>query len=432
MQTKPIAAVPRRLAAMALIALVAAATGAEAAATKGTGSTKPSQPARFYTGSPDAAAFKAACDEGTKNAKAALDRMLAVTGTRTVANTLDAYNEVIVHAYNVAYPAGLMESVHPDSAYRAVAEGVTQEIDKFLTDLSLNRAVYDALVAVDAKGLDPETRYFRERTLREFRRSGVDRDDATRKRVSELNERLTLLSQQFSRNIRNDRRFVTVNSVEELKGLPEDYLKAHPPGEDGKIKITVETPDYVPVLKYAENGDLRRKLRLERQNRAYPANMTVLDSLILVRHELATLLGYPHWAAYVTEDKMIGTAENAAAFLDRVSKLVVSAARDEYQIYLKTKREFDSNATSVDLSEASYIENIIRKRDYDFDSQAARPYFPFPAVKKGVMDLSARIFNVQFRKIEDAAVWHPTVEAYEVYDGKKLLGRFFLDLHPRE
>ncbi|HEU4333145.1 MAG TPA: M3 family metallopeptidase [Candidatus Eisenbacteria bacterium] len=433
MQTNRIAAVPRRLAAaVALIALAAAATGAEAAAPKGAASTKPAQPALFYTGSPDAAAFKAACDDGMKNAKAALDRMLAVTGKRTVANTLEAYNEVIVHAYNVAYPAGLMESVHPDSAYRATAEGVTQEIDKFLTDLSLNRAVYDAIVAVDAKGLDPETRYFRERTLREFRRSGVDRDEATRKRVSELNERLTLLSQQFSRNIRNDRRFVTVNSAEDLKGLPEDYVKAHPPGEDGKIKITIETPDYIPVMKYAENADLRRKLRLERQNRAYPVNMGVLDSLILVRHELATLLGYPHWAAYVTEDKMIGTAENAAAFLDRVSKLVVEPARDEYQVYLKAKREYDPGATAVDLSEASYIENIIRKRDYDFDSQAARPYFAFQKVKKGVMDLSAQIFNVRFQKIEGAEVWHPSVEAYEVYDGKKLLGRFFLDLHPRD
>jgi len=387
---------------------------------------------RFYTGSPDQAAFRAMCDADMKAAQEALDRLVSVKGKRTVANTLDTYNELMMHALNVAYPAGLMESVHPDSAYRATAEKITQEIDKFLTDLSLNRDVYDAIAAVDPKGLDAETRYFREKELRDFRRAGVDRDEATRKKVSELNEHLTLLSQQFGRNIRQDRRFITVDSPDDLKGLPEDFIKSHPAGDDGKIKITVENPDYVPVLRYAENGDVRKRLRFERQNRAYPVNIGVLDSLILVRHELATLLGYPSWAAYITEDKMIGTAENAAAFLDRVSKLVVAPARDEYQIYLQRKREDVPDAKAVEQHEASYYGQLIRKRDYDFDAQAARPYFPFAEVKKGVMDVMSTIFDVQFKKIEDAEVWHPSVEAYEVYEGKKLLGRFFLDLHPRD
>jgi thimet oligopeptidase len=418
-----------RLAALLSIAAVAmvsfgAATATAAAAVAG--------PARFFTGSPDAAAFRALCDADMKGAKETLDKLVAVKGKRTEANTLRVYNDLVIHAYNVAYPAGLMESTHPDSAYRAAAEKITQEVDKFLTDLSLNHAVYDAIVAVDPKGLDPETRYFREKTLRDFRRAGVDRDDATRKKISELNEHLTLLSQQFGRNIREDRRFVTVDSPNDLKGLPEDFVKGHPAGEDGKIKITVENPDYVPVLRYAENTDLRRRLRFERQNRAYPINMGVLDSLLLVRHEIATVLGYPNWAAYITEDKMIGTAENAAAFLDRVSKLVVQPAREEYQIYLQRKREDDPKATAVEQYEASYYGQLIRKRDYDFDAQAVRPYFPFPEVKKGIMDLMSTIFNVQFTKVENADVWDPSVEAYEVHEGTKLLGRFFLDLHPRD
>jgi thimet oligopeptidase len=191
-----------RLAALLSIAAVAmvsfgAATATAAAAVAG--------PARFFTGSPDAAAFRALCDADMKGAKETLDKLVAVKGKRTEANTLRVYNDLVIHAYNVAYPAGLMESTHPDSAYRAAAEKITQEVDKFLTDLSLNRAVYDAIVAVDPKGLDPETRYFREKTLRDFRRAGVDRDDATRKKISELNEHLTLLSQQFGRNIREDR-----------------------------------------------------------------------------------------------------------------------------------------------------------------------------------------------------------------------------------
>ncbi|HEU4723687.1 MAG TPA: M3 family metallopeptidase, partial [Candidatus Eisenbacteria bacterium] len=421
-----------RLAVAALLALLVSAPlladAGVAYAAKGGAAV----PIRFYTGGMDPASFRAYADKENKAAQEALDRLLAVKGKRTVANTLELWNEISIHSDNAGYAAGLMESVHPDSTFRTTAEGVTQEVDKFQTDLSLNKAVYDALAAIDTKGLDPETKYLLERTLKGFRRAGVDRDDATRARISMLNERLTLLSQQFSRNIRSDRKSFTVDSAEDLKGLPEDYIKNHPPGPDGKIRLTVDTPDYSPVMRYAQNGKVRERMRREKLTVAYPANMGVLDSLLLVRNEIATTLGYPNWAAYITEDKMIGSAENAAAFLDRLSGLAVNAARDEYQIYLARKREDVPNATAVEQWESGYYGQLIRKRDYDFDSQAARPYFAFDNVKKGLMGAMSQIFAVRFERVPDAKVWHPSVEAYDIYEGKKLLGRFFLDLHPRD
>jgi thimet oligopeptidase len=81
--------------------------------------------------------------------------------------------------------------------------------------------------------------------------------------------------------------------------------------------------------------------------------------------------------------------------------------------------------------EARYYEQIVRKRDFDYDAQEARPYFPFEGVKAGVLDVTSKLFGVTFQKIENAAVWHPSVEAYEIREGNRLLGRFFLDLHPR-
>ncbi|MEK7348033.1 MAG: M3 family metallopeptidase [Candidatus Eisenbacteria bacterium] len=416
---------------LAIVLAGAALTGASPAPADAKGEAK-GFPIRFYTGGLDPTGFRAYTDKEMKAAQEALDRLLAAKGKRTVANTLEIYNEIMIHSDNAGYASGLMESVHPDSVFRTTAETITQELDKFQTDLSLNKAVYDALSAVDAKSLDSETRYFREKTLKSFRRSGVDRDDPTRARISMLNEKLTLLSQGFARNIRNDRRTYTVDSAEELKGLPEDFLKSHVAGPDGKITLTIETPDYFPVMRYARNGKVRERMRKERGIRAYPANMVVLDSILLVRNELATTLDYPSWAAYVTEDKMIGSAENVAAFLDRLSGLAVNAARDEYQIYLARKREDVPNATAVEQWESAYYGQLIRKRDYDFDAQAARPYFAFKNVKKGLMETMARIFSVRFERVADAQVWHPSVEAYDIYDGEKLLGRFFLDLHPRE
>ena len=416
---------------VALSALVALAMGplaaravfaADAAAT-------PNSPP-FFSGNPDAAAFKALCQGELQAAQGNLDRMVAVKGKRTISNTLDPYNSLMLHSDNAGSYSSLMESVHPDSAFRATAEAMTQAASKFQDELKLNRGVYDALQAVDVSKADPITKYFVSKTLRDFRLAGVDKDEATRKQIAALREELVLTSQDFDRNIRNDSRKIQVSPAE-LDGLPEDFLKAHPAGSDGKVTISIEYPDYGPVMKYCKNSETRHRLQFESMNRAYPANMATLDSLIAKRDRLAHLVGYPNWADYITADKMIGDGKRAAEFIDRIGSLTTVQAKREYAIYLKRKQEDDPSATVVNRWDVRYYEQLIQKRDYDFDAQAARPYFPFASVKQGLFDVTSKLFGVTYKRIENAAVWDPSVEAYEIWEGNKLLGRFFLDLHPR-
>lgn len=388
-------------------------------------------PPLFYSDRPDAAAFGVQCDAELANAQEALDRILKVKGARTVDNTLVPYNEMTLHADNAAYYAGLMESVHPDSTFRVVAEGMTQKAQRFLSEVSLNRALYDAIRRVNLRKAEPDTRRLVERTLRDFRRAGVDKDEATRARIATLREQLVLISQEFDRNIRNDSRTIKLDRAADLDGLPEDFVKSHPPGEDGRITISIEYPDRIPIMKYAKSPDVRRRLSFESRNRAYPRNMTVLDSLLAKRYELARLLGYRTWAEYVTEDKMIRTPKRVAEFVDRVAKLVSDQSKREYAVYLKRKRLDDPQAAHVENWESNYYGNLIRKSDFDFDAQAVRPYFAFENVKRGMLDITSRIFGVTYKRIDDAVVWHPSVEAYELHDGQRLVGRFFLDLHPR-
>lgn len=411
--------------AAAAVALLAAASGAPGAAA----AAPPDVPPFFFSDNPNVASYKAGAEAEMKRAQAALDRLLAVRGARTIDDTWGAYNEIVTHAENVAYQANLMESCHPDSTFRAEAESQERIASKFLDDLGLNREVYDALRSVDASKADAATRYFTARTLREFKRSGVDKDEATRKQVAALLEDLTKISQDFDKNIRNDSRTIEVEPAD-LDGLPQDFIDGHKPGPDGKVVVSIEYPDLFPVYRYCKSGDVRRRLMHEAENRGYPANMAVLDSMISKRYQLARLLGYPTWADYVTEDKMIATARNAADFIQRLNDLTMKRAKDEYALYLKRKQEDDPSATQVNRWELSYYGRLIRKRDYDFDPEAARPYFAFEDVKKGVLDVTSKMFGVTYKKV-NTPVWDPSVEAYEMYDGRKLLGRFFFDLHPR-
>jgi len=387
--------------------------------------------APFWAGRPDAPAFEKNMAAHLTSAQQAIDRMLSAKGNRTVANTLQPYDEALTHLDTAGYQSDLLQNVHPDAAYRAAAEKINQNVSAFATALSLNHEVYTALAGLDLSRADGETRYYVERTLRDFRLAGVDKDEPTRQRITALRDELVKIGQDFSRNIRNDVRTITVASAAELDGLPADYIALHKPGPDGKITLSIEYPDSLPVLSYARREDVRKRMYMAYNNRAHPQNMAVLDQMIAKRHELANLLGFKTWADYITADKMVASARNAADFIDKIVAASNQRAAHDYQILLKRKQQDAPAASVVNAWESNYYSEMVRKSDYAFDSQSVRPYFAYDRVKQGVLDVTATLFGVGFRRVKDAPVWHPDVECWEMIEGGRLVGRFYLDMHPR-
>ena len=425
MHSRPVPLV--RLIAAGLLALLAVApAGGASAASTSSGDNAP-----FWTGKPNAAQFKERQEKRLGAAKSVMDKLVAVKGKRTIDNTLVPFDEIDRQLDMASSQSGLIEEVSPDSATRATAEAVSQDISKFSTDLSLNRQVYDALSALDTTSMDSETKYYVQKTLRDFRLSGVDKDQATRDKIRKLNEELVLVSQEFGRNIREDKSTVTCMPAD-LDGLPQDFIDRHKPGTDGKITLTVEYPDYIPVSTYAKSDDLRRRMYIAYQNRAYPKNMDVLDRMRQKRHELATTVGFPDYADYIMADKMAGNAATARAFIDRVVAASGPRQEREYAQLLARKQKDVPGANVVNFWEFSYFSELVRKSDYAFDSQELRAYLPYDQVKQGVLDISAKLFGVEYRRVKDAPVWDPSVECYEMIDGGKVAGRFYLDMHPRD
>ena len=413
---------------------VAATPAAAGTAKKAKGSmtTKTSTDAPFWTGHPGPDAFRTMEEQRLDRAKALIAKISEVKGPRTVENTLRVYDNALVELDMAASQASLMENVHPDSTIRTVAEKMSQNASALFTELSLNRGVYDALAAIPTAGLDAETQYYLEKTLRDFRLSGVDKDEATRTKVKALNEELVLIGQEFSRNIREDKRPFQIDSAAELAGLPADYISRHKPGADGKITLTVDSPDAVPVFSYATSEALRKRMHYEYNNRAHPKNMDVLTRMIAKRHELATTLGSPSWAEHITANKMVGNARSAREFIDKIVEASRERAAADYTTLLARKKKDVPAAMVVNAWESAYYSELVRKTEYDFDSQKMRPYLQYDRVQQGVLDVTGKLFGVTFKRIPDAPVWHPSVQAFEMWDEGKLSGRFYLDMHPRK
>jgi thimet oligopeptidase len=377
------------------------------------------------------AQFLDECRAGLDAARALRPRIVEVDRPRTVEGTLAPYNDLLIAVSQSSAMAGLFSEVHPDEAIREAARTVEQEVSTFVTELQLDRELYDALAAVDADLLDPEARRFVEHTLRDFRRAGVDRDDATRARIKQINDETTRLGQQFSKHIAEDVRWVEVADEARLAGMPRDWIDAHRT-ESGRFRISTDYPDYNPVMMYAEDDDLRRELYVAFRSRGDAHNEAVLRELLILRAEQARLLGKPHWADYVTEDKMMRSGARAAEFIDRIWQLARPRAERDYDDLLAQRRRDEPAATRVEDWQKTYLETEVKKARYQVDAQAVRAYFPFDQVLAGLLDITEAIFDLRYVPAEGVARWHDDVRVYDVVRGGDRLGRIYLDMHPRD
>ena len=375
---------------------------------------------------------KEEADRALADAREMLATLLGVEGKRTVANTLVPFDELLLRASEVSQQGDILFNVHPDEAMRETGDQVHQETQRFLTELTLNRPLYEAFNAVNAEGEDEETQYALFKILRDFRRAGVDRDEATRAKIQALRDEIVAVGQEFDGNIREDTRSIRLESVEELDGLPEDFIASHPPDEEGTIVVTTDYPDLFPVLQYANREDVRRRLSWEHLNRGYPVNMQVLDALLVRRRELADILDYDSYAAYVTEDKMIQTAQAAEEFIDRITNLAGSRSQEDYKALLAAKQEDNPEARTLEAWDRLYYAEKVRAAQHDFDSREMRAYFRFEGVLEGLLSITSKLFGVRYQAVQDSPVWHSSVRVYDVFEEKTHLGRIYLDLHPRE
>src|SRR6185436_6829031 len=220
------------------------------------------------------------------------------------------------------------------------------------------------------------------RRLGELRRIGVDRPAATRARLQMLREELTSVMAEFQRNIREGQRRWAVNA-KDLAGLPADFIARHKPDETGAVTLTTDNVDARPVLTYASNEEVRKRMYVESYTVAYPKNMAVLDRMLAIRSEIARLLGYPNWASYDMASRMSGDVKTVSAFIDRVVAAAGPKATREAKELLSLKQR-DTPGSSLQVWDRAYYGEVVRRARYDFDSQTMRPYFPFDRVLAGV------------------------------------------------
>ncbi|WP_029288594.1 M3 family metallopeptidase [Cellulomonas sp. HZM] len=390
-------------------------------------------PSAFPTAFPTDAAgwlpyLAEAVDGGLARTRELLDRLKDGT-ERSTDDVLALWNDAAVVHGGASALAHLLSEVHPDADVRAAAEEGAQASEDLATERSLDVDLRRVLDGTSADGLDSKAARVREHALRDFRRAGVDRSDEEREELRELARRCTELGLEFSRAIREGTRSIRVEAAR-LAGLPEDFVEAHPADEDGLVTLTTEYPDLVPVRTYATDAGVRRELMTEYLRLAWPENEAVLAELLRLRARRAELLGYPDWPTYEVETRMIGSGAAVAEFIERLDALTAEPAAADVQVLLERARQDDPTLEAITPADSLFYDAAIRRERFDVDPQALRPYFRWEAVKEGVLSTMCRLFGLALRPVQ-VQTWHEDVDVYDVVDDGTVIGRVYLDMHPR-
>lgn len=345
--------------------------------------------------------------------------------------TLTRLNQMQAWVEDVYNHAQLLQSVHPNPAVREVFERHEQSASRFLTELGLDRGLFECIAAMQHDTLDETARRLVDKLLRDFRRSGVDRDEPTRDAIRALNEEITEIAQTFARNIREDTREVFVDDPARLAGLPADFLDSHPADESGRVRITTDWPDYSAVMTYADDDGLREDIFRAKMQLGHPKNLEVLSRLLEKRHALAELLGYPTYAHYATELQMIRSPQSARDFIDRVVELGRPRGERDLEALLTRIRQQCPQAEAVMPWQGMYWTRIVKNERYAYNPAEVRPYFEVRRVLDGIVAISADLFGLRFTLAPEAERWHEDVIVYDVSDEEGGIGRIYLDLYPR-
>ncbi len=380
--------------------------------------------------------IKEATDVSIKEARESLAKLYAIPKEqRTFDNTMLELDNIYNKAGNVYGCIYLMNSTHPDDAVRNMAQESNAEFAKFFNEISLDenlyRAVKDYSETAEAKSLTGYKARFTQKTVEDFERNGFALPKEKRDELKAINDKLSDLSILFQKNIAEVNDYLIVSEAE-IDGLQEDYKNARRQ-EDGTYKVDLTYPSYIPFMKFSNSESARKKLYTLFNNRAVAKNPEVLIKVLILRQQMAELLGFKTYAEYRTGDRMAKTPQNVWDFENNLIDKLKEKAQMDYDELLSVKRaKLGSDTINVIQPwESGYYNNILLKEKYELDQNLVKEYFETNNVIDGLFQITQHLFGVEYEEVKDPSVWHKDVRLYNVKQDGKIISRFYIDLYPR-
>ncbi len=275
-----------------------------------------------------------------------------------------------------------------------------------------------------------------------FVRGGALLPEEKKKRLREINEQLSVMGPEISKNIKKSSEAFTlvIEDEKDLAGLPQSaidaaVMEAEERDLKGKWVFTLDYPSYGPFVTYADNRALREQMWRAFGSRAYKDEFDNCGNILKVvslKDERAKLLGYKHHADFVLEQRMAKTPDAVMGFLKKLLATYKPSAEKDLKNLEAFAKESGFN-DKIQPWDVSYYSEKLKEKLFAFSSEDLRPYFPLEPVLKGTFEHFSKLFGITFKPAK-YPVWHEDVMTYDVVDTKTgdFMGLFYADFYPRK
>lgn len=365
----------------------------------------------------------------------------------TFENTIEALEFCDQDLGAINSTLGVFLGSYSNDEYQKVEEVVDEITSAYGSPIFMDEALFARIDAVYQKraslNLTLEQNKILEETHRGFRENGVDLPQDKKERLIEISLELSKATSLFRNNILADtNKFQKIITDEnDLAGLPDKVKQkyaaiAKTKGHEGKWLIPLSPPP-IDIAEYADNRALRQEIQTARANIAADGefgNKEVIKTILKLRHERASILGFKNYAEYVlSSGKMAKSPQQVIDMLENDLDVYGNAAKEDAKAY-KDFAEKRDGITQLEAWDILYYKRLYAEEVLGINEQEIREYFELESVLKGLFEHAEKLFNISLKESNDK---YPRFGAdenvYEVVDNKtnKVIALFTTDFYAR-
>jgi peptidyl-dipeptidase Dcp len=391
--------------------------------------------------------YEPAIVAGIAEARAEMQAIADSPEAPTFQNTIVAMDQGGALLSRVMAPFGQVQGANTNDTLDAIDARVSPMLAALNDDIYLNdklfqrvKTVYDNRAAMT---MDAEDAMLLEITYERFVHAGALLDAAQKAQLKEINGQLATLQTEFSQTLTNatPAKSPVFDTAAELAGLPDadiaaakDYAEKN--GHPGKYQIALLNTQQQPALSFLSNRATREKLWKASTSRTsggdkFDTRATILK-IAKLRAQKAELLGQSNFAEFNMYDRMVKEPSEAQQFLRSFFPALANKQSEEAKMLQAEAASEGQNITLQPWDWGYYAEKV-RKKKYDLDEAAIKPYFEvWNVLENGVFFAATKMYGLTFKQRSDIAPYHPSMRVYTVYDrdGSEL-ALFYFDPYAR-
>jgi peptidyl-dipeptidase Dcp len=395
------------------------------------------------------AELKPAMEKGMAMQLAEIDAITSNPSAPTFDNTIVPLEKAGEDLNRVFTYYGIWSSNMSTPDFRKIQGELAPQISEFRSKISQNEQLFQRIKAVydnaQQNPLPADQQRVVQLIYEDFAMEGAGLDAQAKQRYAAINKELSSLYTTFANNVLADEeKYVVYLTQEQLKGLPESFVKAAAKeaadkGQPGKYAVTNTRSSMDQFLTYSDERGLREKVwnnyYSRADNRDENDNNDNIVKILQLRNERVKLLGHNNYAEWRLQNRMAKTPEAAMDLMNAVWPAALARVKEEVA---DMQRIANAGKTKITIApwDYRYYAEKVRKQKYDLDSDEVKQYLELGNLTQALFFTAGELFNYNFTPVAEGSVpvFHPDVKVWEVTDktSGEHIGLWYLDPFARQ